>query len=154
MKLRRTLGVVLSLAIAAWAGARALAVRSESSLLVEMEHNFNRALQQRDARFLDALLTSDYLMITPSHAVVNKQEFLAQTSHAEPVFDLHEAGDIVVQVHGDTAVTTGLVRQRYWKHNRTREDRLRFSHTWVRSGHDWRLLTAHWGPFNGTPDCD
>jgi ketosteroid isomerase-like protein len=102
------------------------------------------ALVAKDADALRRLLHEDFLYVTATGDVVDREEYLGRFVLDEQVRwlsqTLHEPR---VAVAGDTAVITGLVHDvAQWGDNAV-DATFRTTMTWVRAGGGWRCLAGH-----------
>lgn len=151
MFLRRLAGIVCLCVIAVWAGARAVAIRSESSTLINLEHQFFRSIANRELPTVRSLLADDCMIVISGVGILSEQDVVSRVASSDRIYDRNEPYDLAIRLHGDTAIVAGMLHQRYRAGGIGTETRLRYMHTWVRSGRSWRLLSSHSAATLSTP---
>jgi ketosteroid isomerase-like protein len=120
------------------AGTLCAQQRSDSdptSKILALENAWNRASESKDLRGLDNLLDERFLYVDLNGRLMNKAEVLkdVQDSSVHQVVTL----SVVVRLHGDTAIVTGLFQMKAIEHGKTLLQNGRFIDTWLRKDGGW-----------------
>ncbi|MCI0546325.1 MAG: nuclear transport factor 2 family protein [Candidatus Rokubacteria bacterium] len=116
-----------------------VASRSDLDLLLELNREYIRSVQDSDVRRFDEILADDFLCTNPDGSLVDREAFLRQTARPAGITKL-EAHDVNVRVLGDVALIHA--RTSY-----TRGDGQpgagRYTDVWARRGGRWLAVSAH-----------
>ena len=91
-----------------------------------------------DLATIDRLLDPDYIIVQPDGTIETKSATLASLQTSDRRWDLAESDDLIVHLHGDTAVVTGRWRGRGRNGAITFDYQARFLSTWVHTVAGWR----------------
>jgi ketosteroid isomerase-like protein len=112
---------------------------SDLELLLELNRDYIRSVQNSDVRRFDEILAEDFLCSNPDGSLVDRQGFLKQTARPVGISDL-EAHDVKVRIMGNVALI----------HARTsytltdgRAGAGRYTDVWARRNGSWRAVSAH-----------
>jgi ketosteroid isomerase-like protein len=112
---------------------------SDLELLLELNRDYIRSVQNSDVRRFDEILAEDFLCSNPDGSLVDRQGFLAQTARPVGISGL-EAHDVKVRIMGNVALI----------HARTsytlpggRAGAGRYTDVWARRNGSWRAVSAH-----------
>jgi ketosteroid isomerase-like protein len=116
---------------------------SQQTKLIFMEHLWNEAQVNRDARSLDAMLGADFVNTEYDGVVSDRTKFLADIK--DPQFNLASLTiqDTKVSMYGDSAVVVGTYRTKGTYQGRTYEHVGRFTDTWVFTEGRWQCVASH-----------
>lgn len=99
-----------------------------------------QACENKDLRTLDALLDKGFVYVDPEGRLLTKPEVLA---YVQMVNALHFTTDtMVVKVHGDTAIVTGLYRMNGADRGKAFSRRGRFVDTWLYKSGRWVAIAS------------
>jgi ketosteroid isomerase-like protein len=120
------------------AGTLCAQQRSDSdaaSKILALENAWNRASESKDLSGVDNLLDEHFLYVDLNGRLMNKAEVLkdVQDSSVHQVVTLA----VVVHLHGDTAIVTGLFQMKAMEHGKTLLQKGRFVDTWLRKDGGW-----------------
>jgi len=106
-----------------------------ASKILALKNAWNRASENKDISGLDNLLDERFLYVDLNGRLMNKAEVLkdVQDSSVHQVVTL----SIVVRLHGDAAIVTGLFQMKAIEHGKTLLQQGRFIDTWLRKGERW-----------------
>ena len=106
-----------------------------ASKILALKNAWNRASENKDISGLDNLLDERFLYVDLNGRLMNKAEVLkdVQDSSVHQVVTL----SIVVRLHGDAAIVTGLFQMKAIEHGQTLLQQGRFIDTWLRKGERW-----------------
>jgi ketosteroid isomerase-like protein len=135
---RSLLAAVAGLLLLLLAASCARRQRSETSLLIALEHDWLNAAQTRDLRKLDEILDDDFVDTSYKGELRSKRDVLA--SSAAPPGSSARLENLVVHLHGHTAVVTGSNFVEAADHSFKIE--LRFTDVFVKRGAAWKAIAA------------
>jgi ketosteroid isomerase-like protein len=110
------------------------------SKLLAMENAWNQAAEIKDLKGLATILDDDLVFVDSDGRWMTKAGILADvmTSAPEPIV----AESTLVQVHGSTAIVTGIVRISGIKNGKPLLRRERFVDTWRRKNGVWVAIAS------------
>jgi ketosteroid isomerase-like protein len=131
-------------------GAAAFAVpavttpRSDAAeALPALDVAMNRAILAGDTKALEGILADDYVLITSSGRVVDREAFLAEVAKDHAAIEVSDSSAFQVRQHGDLAVLTGVLHQKGNLAGKTFDAWLRYTDTWVWEDGSWKYLSGH-----------
>jgi ketosteroid isomerase-like protein len=135
----------LLLAIAALGQAHAQKSKDDSqqTKLIVMEHLWNEAQVNRDARALDAMIGSQFVNTEYDGEVSDKAKFLADIK--DPQFNLTSLNiqNLKVSMYADSAVVVGIYHTRGTYQGKPYDHFGRFTDTWVFTEGRWQCVASH-----------
>lgn len=111
--------------------------------LEKLETVWNDAQTRGDTQALDALWADDMEIAVPRMPIMTKAEALAFARAGRMKFLRYETSDIRVRVYGNAAVVTGRLQRTREMNGREISDDWRFTKTYVRQAHRWRVVAFH-----------
>jgi len=111
--------------------------------VLQQEAALKTAMAGADSATLDRLLGDDFHAVWPDEAPADKAE---QKNCLTTRFDVDKVETSQVKVrlyNGDTAVVTGLLTFQGLYNGKPMDVPRRFTHVWVKQGHDWKLVSRH-----------
>ena len=87
-------------------GTVAFAQGGVEKALMDLEHQWVKAALASKGEALAPLLAKDFVSVQSDGTVQTKPEYVAMTNKGE--WEVSEVSDMKVQVHGDSAVVTGV----------------------------------------------
>jgi len=126
---------VLLLCTAGTLGAQQHSDSDTASRILALENAWNRASESKDLSGIDNLLDERFLYVDLNGRLMNKVEVLkdVQDSGVHQVLTF----SMVVRLHGDTAIVTGLFQMKGVEHGKTLLQKGRFVDTWLRKDGGW-----------------
>lgn len=120
------------------AGTLCAQQRSDSdtaSKIIALENAWNRASESKDIRGLDNLLDERFLYVDFNGRLMNKAEVLKDVQDS----GVHQVviSSMVVRLHGETAIVTGLFQMKAIEHGKTLLQKGRFVDTWLLKDGRW-----------------
>jgi ketosteroid isomerase-like protein len=110
---------------------------SEKSKILALENAWNQAEKNKDAKALDGLLASTLVYIDYDGMFMDKAKFLASVKapalHPEQIVN----ESMTAYMYGDSAVVTGIYREKGVHNGKPYSRRGRFTDTWVNQGGTW-----------------
>ena len=116
---------------------------SQQAKLLVMEHLWNEAQVNRDARALDFMIGTSFVNTEYDGEVSDKAKFLADIR--DPQFNLSTLTiqDLKVSMYADSAVVIGIYRTRGSYQGKPYEHVGRFTDTWVYAEGRWQCVASH-----------
>ena len=110
------------------------------SKIVALENVWNRAAEVNDIDALGAILDDAFVYVDPSGRLLTKVEVLAEVKASHGIRVTSES--MVVHLHGDTAVVTGIYTMKGTEHGRVFARRSRFVDTWRSKSGVWVSIAS------------
>jgi ketosteroid isomerase-like protein len=116
---------------------------SQQTKLIVMEHLWNEAQVNRDARALDAMIGAEFVNTEYDGEVSDKAKFLADIR--DPQFNLSTLTiqDLKVSMYADSAVVVGVYHTKGTYQNKPYEHWGRFTDTWAFTEGRWQCVASH-----------
>jgi hypothetical protein len=116
---------------------------SQQTKLRVMEHLWNEAQVNRDARALDAMIGSEFVNTEYDGEVSDKAKFLADIR--DPQFNLSSLTiqDLKVSMYADSAVVVGIYHTKGTYQAKPYDHFGRFTDTWVFTEGRWQCVASH-----------
>jgi ketosteroid isomerase-like protein len=116
---------------------------SQQSKILIMEHLWNEAQVNRDARALDFMIGTAFVNTEYDGEVSDKSKFLADIK--DPQFNLSSLTiqDLKVSMYADSAVVVGVYRTKGAYQGKPYEHVGRFTDTWVYAEGRWQCVASH-----------
>ncbi len=104
---------------------------AEQSKILALENAWNQAEEHKDVKALETLLHPDLIYIDYDGSLMTKDEFIASVKAPElhPEQIVNES--MTAHVFGDSAVVTGIYREKGIRKGKPYQRRGRFTDTWV-----------------------
>jgi ketosteroid isomerase-like protein len=135
--------VLLSLAAIGQATVQKVKDDSQETKLIVMEHLWNEAQMNRDARTLDAMVSANFINTEYDGEVSDKPKFLADIR--DPLFNLETLTiqDLKVSMYGDSGVVVGVYHTKGTYQGKPYDHVGRFTDTWVFTEGRWQCVASH-----------
>jgi ketosteroid isomerase-like protein len=138
----------LLIAAVALLAAAALPVFAQNSSsddggrILGLEKAWNHAIEAKDTKALDQLLSSTFVAVESNGAQSNKSEFLAGIK--DPSYQPSQAvnEEMNVQVYGNSAVVVGIFRIKGVEKGKPYVRRERFIDTWIKQNNTWQCVAS------------
>jgi ketosteroid isomerase-like protein len=119
------------------AGQEAANADSQRSKILALENAWNQAETNKDAKALDGLLASTLVYIDYDGTLMDKAKFMASVKvpSLQPEQIVNES--MTAFMYGDSAVVTGIYREKGVRNGKPYSRRGRFTDTWVNQGGTW-----------------
>jgi len=116
---------------------------SQQTKLLVMEHLWNEAQVNRDARALDAMIGREFINTEYDGEVSDKAKFLADI--IDPQFKPNSLTiqDLKVSMYADSAVVVGIYHTKGTYQGKPYEHWGRFTDTWVFTEGRWQCVASH-----------
>jgi ketosteroid isomerase-like protein len=115
--------------------------------LIRLEHDWARAIQERDMRFLEDLLGEEFTLTTgrPGAEIRQRQEWLDITRERY-VIEAFRFESFDVRVYGDAAVVRSRYAQKGRMGNQDRDQTFLMTDVFVYRDGGWQAVTRHISP--------
>ena len=109
----------------------------DQSKILALENAWNQAEEHKDVKALEMLLHPNLVYIDYDGSMMTKEEFLASAKAPalQPETIVNES--MTAHVFGDSAVVTGVYREKGVKNGKAYQRRGRFTDTWVYQSGRW-----------------
>jgi ketosteroid isomerase-like protein len=116
---------------------------STESKIIAMEKAWNQAYKFRDKKAVNEILDDSVVLVNDDGRLQSKAVFLAGIGTAKPSEEQQaEPESIHVRVFGNTAIATGVFRERGIENGKRYARRNRFVDTWVNRSGSWACVAA------------
>lgn len=118
---------------------------TDAQILMYLESDWNEAIKKRDATWLERNLLDDATDVSSrTGALQTKAQAVAEMRRADrSVVESLELSEMAVRVDGNTAVVTGVYRDRGRDdQGRPYDRRVRFTDTWLKRDGRWQVWAA------------
>jgi ketosteroid isomerase-like protein len=109
--------------------------------IAALEEEWIKAVIRRDAGAFNRMLASDFVY-TEDDRVYNKDQLIKEATTGSDTVTSGRNEDLVVRVHGNTAVATGWLILIGRGSSGPFERRYRYTDTWLKMGGRWRVIAA------------
>jgi ketosteroid isomerase-like protein len=135
--------VLLTIASIGQAAAQRSKDNSQETKLLVMEHLWNEAQVNRDARALDSMIGSQFVDTEYDGEVSDKSKFLADVKDPQFKPDSVTIQDVKVSMYADSAVVVGIYHTKGIYQGRPYDHFGRFTDTWVFTEGRWQCVASH-----------
>jgi len=140
---RKTVALLVLLAAGgAWVARGQNPSSDEGGHILALETAWNHALESKDTKALDMLLAKNMIALDSDGALTPKAAFLAGIKDPS-----YQPGQVInekinVQMFGDTAVVSGVYREKSVEKGKTIVHRASFIDTWVKVDGTWQCVAS------------
>jgi ketosteroid isomerase-like protein len=135
--------VLLTIASIGQAAAQRSKDNSQETKLLVMEHLWNEAQVNRDARALDSMIGSQFVNTEYDGEVSDKSKFLADVKDPQFKPDSVTIQDVKVSMYADSAVVVGIYHTKGIYQGKPYDHFGRFTDTWVFTEGRWQCVASH-----------
>jgi ketosteroid isomerase-like protein len=135
--------LLLALAVMSQATAQKSKDDSQETKLLIMEHLWNEAQVNRDARVLDAMIGSQFINTEYDGEVSDKAKFLADIKDPQFKPTSLTIQDVKVNMYADAAVVVGIYHTKGVYQGKPYEHFGRFTDTWIYTEGRWQCVASH-----------
>ncbi len=138
MKKWATLLVILTASVSAFGQSQ----QAEKSKIIALENAWNLAEEHKDIKALEQLLADSLIYIDYDGTLMNKAQFLASAKETSlrPAQIVNETTEVTM--YGDTAVVTGIYREKGVQKGKSYSRRGRFTDTWIYLNGLWQCVAS------------
>ncbi|HTC49679.1 MAG TPA: nuclear transport factor 2 family protein [Candidatus Aquilonibacter sp.] len=116
---------------------------SQENKLLVMEHLWNEAQVNRDARALDGMIGEAFVNTEYDGEVSDKSKFLADIKDPQFIPTTLTIQDVKVSMYADSAVVVGIYHTKGTYQGKPYEHFGRFTDTWVYTQGRWQCAASH-----------
>jgi ketosteroid isomerase-like protein len=115
---------------------------ADQTKILALENAWNQAEERKDVKALETLLDSSLVYIDYDGSIMNKVQFIAsvQAPSLHPEQIVNES--MTAHVYGDSAVVTGIYREKGLKNGKPYLRRGRFTDSWVYRDQTWVCVAS------------
>ena len=114
--------------------------RRTAAIVEAADRELQQVFVRADLEALEATYADSYTFTDPTGRVSGKREMMASFRSGAIKTTFQEISDIRVQVYGDAAVVTGLLRSRATRDGRDSGGTFRFTRVWVKQNGRWQTV--------------
>ena len=142
MKIKLFALILLAFAGVAFAVHGQNSTADESGHILALETAWNHALEGKDTAALEMLLAKNMTALDSDGVLMTKSAFLAgiKDPSYQPAQVINEK--ISVQMFGETAVVSGVYREKSVEKGKTVTTRSSFVDTWVKQNSTWQCVAS------------
>lgn len=133
--------IILTTALAVSVSSQSEADAAAQSRIVALEQLWNQAYKSGDTKALNSILDEAIVLVNDDGSVQTKAEFLAsvKSSMSQPNAQQQQVApeSLAVQVFGNVAIATGVMRVKGTENGKSYSRRERFVDTWLKKGGGW-----------------
>ena len=108
--------------------------------IIAMEHMWSQAYVLKDAKALERILDDTFVNVESDGKLLTKAEVMAEVRESTILQVLTES--MVVNLHGDTAIVTGIFLMKGVEHGKPFAQRERFVDTWLYKNGQWVTIAG------------
>lgn len=116
---------------------------SQETKILIMEHLWNEAQVNRDARVLDAMIGTQFINTEYDGEVSDKAKFLADIKDPQFKPTSLTIQDVKVNMYSDSAVVVGIYHTKGVYQNKPYEHFGRLTDTWIYMEGRWQCVASH-----------
>jgi ketosteroid isomerase-like protein len=116
---------------------------SQENKLLVMEHLWNEAQVNRDARALNGMIGEAFVNTEYDGEVSDKSKFLADIKDPQFIPTILTIQDVKVSMYADSAVVVGIYHTKGTYQGKPYEHFGRFTDTWVYTQGRWQCVASH-----------
>jgi len=115
---------------------------SQRTRILALENAWNQAEEHKDTWALGGLLAATLVYIDYDGTLMNKAQFMASVKAPSLYPDQIVNESMTAQVYGDSAVVTGIYREKGIHNGKTYLRRGRFTDAWINENGTWRCVAS------------
>lgn len=116
---------------------------TDAQVLLYLESAWNDAIKARDVAWLERNLADDATDILRTGALLNKAASIASLKSDKSTIESMELSEMSTRMEGNTAVVTGVYRERGRdEQGRPFDRRVRFTDTWIKRDGRWQVWAS------------
>jgi ketosteroid isomerase-like protein len=124
--------------------SKAAQAGSVEQQLKQMEDDWQKATRTKDAAALKRIIAEDWVATDEMGKILNREQYLSQTTSNPDVIQSNEDTDMQVRVYGNTAVVTGGITERGTRNGTAYLDTYRWTDVFVKRGGRWQAVASQW----------
>ena len=112
----------------------------DARVVAALDEQFQAAVKANDDATIDKILADDFVLVTGSGKVFNKDNLLGEARRRSSTYEHQEDSERTVRAWGDTAIVTAKLWIKGTRDGRPIDYTLWFSDTYVRTPAGWRYV--------------
>jgi ketosteroid isomerase-like protein len=112
--------------------------------LKQMEDDWQKATRTKDVASLKRIIAEDWVATDDKGKLLNREQYLSQTTSNSDVIESNENTDMQVRVYGNTAVVTGGLTEKGTRSGAAYTDIYRWTDVFVKRGGHWQAVVSQW----------
>jgi hypothetical protein len=136
------IGLLLTVLGGVIAAQRTSPVSDDESKIRALESAWNLAEEVKNASVLDQMLAATFVYTDFDGSFSDKSEFLKNVKSSPASSDQITDQDIRVRLYGDSAIVTGVYKQKGVENGKPFTRRGRFTDTWVNQNGVWLCVAS------------
>jgi ketosteroid isomerase-like protein len=112
--------------------------------LKQTEDDWQKAIKNKEAAALKRIIAADWVATDDKGKILNREQYLSQTTSNPDVIESNENFDMQVRVYGNTAVVTGGLTERGTRTGTAYLDTYRWTDVFVKRGGRWQAVVSQW----------
>lgn len=115
-----------------------------ASEVLTLEQKWNDVYKRSDVATMNTLLAEDYIITTEDGSTFSKMGYIAHNGNSTVQVDVSKMSDLMVRMHGNTAVVTGAYYEKGVEDGKDYEYHDRLTDVWLNSRGRWQLIASHY----------
>ena len=115
-----------------------------ASDVLTLEQKWNDVYKRSDVATMNTLLADDYIITTEDGSTFSKMGYIAHNGNSTVHVDVSKMSDLMVRMHGDTAVVTGAYYEKGVEDGKAYDYHDRLTDVWMKSRGRWQLIASHY----------
>jgi hypothetical protein len=140
MRMRTFTLVVMVCAAASSGYAQGTSDSDATAKIIAMEHMWSQAYVLKDPKALERILDDTFVNVESDGKLLTKADVMAEVRTSTILQVLTES--MVVNLHGDTAIVTGIFLMKGVEHGKPFAQRERFVDTWLCKNGQWVTIAG------------
>jgi hypothetical protein len=111
--------------------------------VIQADKQLNQLIMDHNVKAASEYYMDDFVLTTSSGATKSKRDLLNEIGLTDLKFEINETTDVHVRLENNTAVLTGTLHQKGVYKDKTFDNKLLVTDTWVFVNGRWKLLAGH-----------
>jgi ketosteroid isomerase-like protein len=116
---------------------------SVEKTIIKLELDWGNALAKGDVAWIDGICADDWMITDPEGNLITKEQSDADMKSGALAIESFKIDDLVVHVHGDTAVAFGLETEKSKYKGADSSGQYRFTDTFAKRDGKWMAVATH-----------
>ncbi|HZU23837.1 MAG TPA: nuclear transport factor 2 family protein, partial [Terriglobales bacterium] len=112
----------------------------DATAVARLDDAYQAAVKQNDAEQIDHILSDDFVLVTGSGKIVNKQAILEEARSRTTIYEHQEDSERTVRLLGDTALVTARLRVKGVRNDAPIDYSVWFTDVYRRTANGWRYV--------------
>ena len=115
---------------------------ADENRILQLRNAWNSAEQQKNTKALQDLLADSLVYTDSDGTCMNKSEYLTSVANPAVRIDQIVSESITVHSYGESAVATGMYREKGSANSKSYSRRVRFTDVWVNQNGVWQCVAS------------